>query len=80
MMCPQRSFVGPISRAMIFEPIVGDTGRSHRVFVIVDNHQEEHKGTIVETTGVLYGISTTKIFNFGALDSFIPLLLFIYVV
>ena len=33
--------------------IVGDVGRSHRVFVVVDNHQDEHQDTIIEATGII---------------------------
>ena len=53
------------------EPTVGDAGRSHRIFVEIENHQAKHQGTIVEATGTLYGISSSILFDSGALDSFI---------
>ena len=30
------------------EPIVGDMGKSHRVFTAVDNRQEEHQATVTK--------------------------------
>lgn len=48
-----------------------DAGRSHRVFVVVDNRQVEHQGTMVETSGVLQGGKIFVLFNSGASDSFI---------
>ena len=50
---------------------MGDVERSHQVFVMVDNHQAEHQGTVVEATGTLHGISTSVLFDSGASDSFI---------
>ena len=53
------------------EPTVGDAGRNHRVFAVVDNRQAEHQGMVVEATGMLHGISTLALFDSSASDSFI---------
>ena len=53
------------------EPTMGDAGRSHRVFAMVDNHQAEHQGTVVEAIGMFYGISSSVLFDSSASDSFI---------
>ena len=53
------------------EPTIGDVGRNHRVFVVVDNCQAEHQGTIVEAIGTLHGISNSILFDSSAFNSFI---------
>ena len=53
------------------KPIVGDVGRSHRDFVVVDNHQAKHQAMVVKATGMLHGISISFLFDCGASDSFI---------
>ena len=53
------------------KPTMGDVCRSHRVFVAVDKHQIEHQGALVEAIGMLHGISSTILFDLGALVSFI---------
>ena len=62
---------GPGKGAARSEPTVGDAGRNHKVFAAVDNCQADHQVTIVEATDTLHGISTSVLFDSGALDSFI---------
>lgn len=50
---------------------MGDAGRAHRVFAVVDNFQVEYQGTVIETSGVLHDTSISILFDFGASDSFI---------
>lgn len=50
---------------------MGDVGRAHWVFAAVDNHQAEHQGTVVETSGALNGTSISILFDFRASNSFI---------
>jgi hypothetical protein len=69
--CPQKTFSGPSRSVVMSEPTVGDAGHSHRVFTVVDNRQAKHQGTVVETTGILHSISTSVLFDSGALYSFI---------
>lgn len=69
--CPQRSHQTGSQRPAASDPIVGDAGRSHRVFVAVDDSQADHQGTVIEAAGVLCGIPISVLFDFGALDSFI---------
>ena len=53
------------------EPTMGDIGRSHRVFVVVENCQAKHQGTVVKASTMLYGISSLVLFDLGASNSFI---------
>ena len=69
--CPQKIVSGPSKGVAMSEPTVGDVGRSHRVFAEVDNYHAEHQGTVVEAIGTLYGISSSVLFDLGALDFFI---------
>lgn len=41
------------------KPIVGDMGKSHRVFAVVDNYQAEHQAIIIEATCMIRGSSVT---------------------
>ena len=58
---------------MISNPTIRDSGANHRIFVVVENCQDEHQGILVEVTGMLYDISNSIFFDSGALDSFISL-------
>ena len=69
--CPQKAGLGSSRGAAMSEPTMGDASRSHKVFVVVDNHQDEHQGTVVKATSMLYGISSSILFDLGASDSFI---------
>lgn len=70
--CPQHtSQISGQQKLATSEPIVGDASGSHRVCVVIDNHQVEHQATIVETSGVIGGISCLVLFDSGALDYFI---------
>ena len=71
MTCAQKISLGPSRGVTMSEPTVGDVGRSHRVFVVVYNHQAKNQGTIVKARGTLYGISSIVLCDLGALDSFI---------
>lgn len=53
------------------EPIVRDAGMSHCIFVAVDKRQAKHQAIIVETLGVIGGISCLVLFDSGASNSFI---------
>ena len=68
--CSIKPSSGPGKGVPRFEPIVGDANRNHKVFVVVDNSQAEHQGMVVKATGILYGISTSILFDYGASDSF----------
>lgn len=46
-------------------------GRSHRVFVVVDNPWAEHQATVIEGTSMIRGSMVTILFDSGAIDSFI---------
>ena len=41
------------------------------VFAVVDNHEVDHQGRVVEAIGTLHGISTLVLFDSGASYSFI---------
>ena len=69
--CPQKVASGSSKGVAMSKPTVGDTSRCHRVFLVVDNYQAEHQGTIVEATGTLYGISSSILFDSGASNSFL---------
>lgn len=58
-------------RVATFEPTIGDMGRAHMVFTVVDNRQAEHQATVIETIGMIRGSSVSILFDFGATDSFI---------
>ena len=71
MVCPQKTASRPSRGVAMSKPTMGDASRSHRFFAMVDNHQAKHQGTMVEAIGMLHGISTSFLFDFGALYSFI---------
>ena len=71
MVCSQKIISRPSRGVAMSEPTMGDANRSHRVFVVVDNCQIDHPGTVFKATGTLYGISSLVLFDLGALDSFI---------
>ena len=59
------------SRGATLEPIVGDMGKSHRVFAAVDDHQAEHQAIVIEATGMIRGFEVSILFESRAIDSFI---------
>ena len=46
-------------------------GRSHEVFVAVDNRQAEHQAIVIEATGIIQGSMVAILFNSRATNSFI---------
>lgn len=68
--CPQGQIAGN-QRMAALEPIVGDMGRSHRVFAVVNNRQVEHQATVIEAAGMIRGNGVSILFDSGASDSFI---------
>ena len=68
--CPQGQQSGS-QRGATSKPIVGDMGRSHRVFAAVDNRQAEHQATAIEAPGIIQGRRVVVLFDSGATDSFI---------
>ena len=52
---------------------MGDMGKAHRIHAAVNNRQEEHQSTVLESTGtvtdqtlsILIDLGATKIFIFG---------------
>lgn len=53
------------------EPTVGDMGRSHRVFIALDNCQAKHQAMVIEATSMIKGNSVSILFDSGATNSFI---------
>ena len=68
--CPQGQTSGG-QRGAFSKPTVGDVGRSHRVFAVVDNRQAEHQATVIEAVGIIQGSRVTVLFDSGATDSFV---------
>jgi hypothetical protein len=62
----QAGFVHREGRAMM-----GRASASHQIYVAVNNHQEEHQSTVVESSSTLNHINVKILFDFGATDSFI---------
>ena len=46
-------------------------GRSHRVFVVVENRQDEHKAIVIEVVAMIRVYEVTILFDSKAIDSFI---------
>ena len=46
-------------------------GRSHRVFVVVDNCQVEHQAIVIEVAGMIREYNVTILFESKPIDSFI---------
>jgi hypothetical protein len=66
--CPESPtvFVHREGKAMM-----GRASSSHQIYVIVNNFQEEHQSTVVESSGMLNHVNVNILFDFGATDSFI---------
>jgi len=50
---------------------VGDLGKAHRIHASVNNHQEEHQSTVLETTGKINNQNFSILIDPGETDSFI---------
>ena len=50
---------------------MGRASGSHQIYTAVNNHQEEHQSTVVESSSVLNHINDKILFDSGATDSFI---------
>ena len=46
-------------------------GRSHRVFIAIDNYQDEQEAMVIEAASMIRGCDVTILFDSGAIDSFI---------
>jgi len=46
-------------------------GHSHRIYVTIDNHHTEHQATVIQSTGVIHGITLSILIDPGATGSFI---------
>jgi hypothetical protein len=51
---------------------MGRESGSHQIYAVVNNRQEEHQSTVVESPGTLNHINVKILFDSGATDSFIP--------
>jgi hypothetical protein len=52
---------------------MGRASGSHQIYAVVNNHQEEHQSTVVESSGTLNHINVRILFDFAATDSFVSL-------
>jgi hypothetical protein len=50
---------------------VGDLGKAHRIHAVVNNHQEEHQSTVLETSGTIADQTLSILIDLGATESFI---------
>jgi predicted aspartyl protease len=50
---------------------MGRASSSHQIYATVNNHQEEHQSTMVESSGMLNHVNVKILFDYGATDSFI---------
>jgi hypothetical protein len=50
---------------------MGRSSRNHQIYAAVNNHQDEHQSTVVESLGTLNHINVKILFDSGATDSFI---------
>jgi hypothetical protein len=50
---------------------VGDMGKAHQIHVLVNNRQEEHQSTMLETTGTITNQTLSILIDPGATKSFI---------
>jgi hypothetical protein len=50
---------------------MGRESGSHKIYAVVNNHQAEHKSTVVESSGTLNHINVKILFDSGAKNSFI---------
>jgi hypothetical protein len=51
--------------------LMGKESSSHHIYVAVDNRQDEHQSTVVESSGMLNYVNVKILFDSGATDSFI---------
>ena len=68
--CPQGTTTSN-ERGDTSEPMVGDMGRSHMVFAVVDNCQFEDQAIVIEDTCMIRGIKVSILFDFRATNSFV---------
>jgi hypothetical protein len=50
---------------------MGRASSSHQIYATVNNRQDEHQSTVLESSGTLNHINVKILFDFGATDSFI---------
>ena len=50
---------------------MGRESSIHQIYAMVNNHQDEHQSTVVESSGMLNHINVNILFDSGATDSFI---------
>jgi predicted aspartyl protease len=50
---------------------MGRASSSHQIYAAVNNRQEEHQSTVVESSGMLNHVNVKILFDSGATDSFI---------
>jgi hypothetical protein len=50
---------------------MGRASSSHQIYAMVNNHQEEHQSTVVESSGTLNYVNVKIIFDSGATYSLI---------
>jgi hypothetical protein len=50
---------------------VGDLGKAHRIHAVVNNHQDEHQSTVLETSGMISDQQFSILIDPGATESFI---------
>jgi hypothetical protein len=50
---------------------MGRSSRNHQIYTVVNNRQDEHQSTVVESSGTLNHINVKILFDYGVIDSFI---------
>jgi hypothetical protein len=50
---------------------MGDLGKAHQIHAAMNNHQEEHQSTVLETTGTITNQTLSILIDPGATESFI---------
>jgi hypothetical protein len=65
----------PVERTRAFgsagPTTVGDMGKAHRIHAVVNNRQEEHQSTVLETIGIVVDQTLSILIDPGATESFI---------
>jgi hypothetical protein len=50
---------------------MGRENSNHQIYATMNNHQEEHQSTVVESSGMINHVKVKILFDYGATDSFI---------
>jgi hypothetical protein len=52
---------------------VGDLGKAHRIYATMNNRQEEHQSTVIETPGTVADQTFSILIDLRATESYIPM-------